>query len=132
MADNTYRAHVPMDTNMYNVAMANISTSPATVYIPVIAVGKVIDARIAIANAITSASAVITIQKIPGGTGTAVTLGTITVTVSGSGAGATYAVVMSGTEDARTVNAGDSISIATDGGSSTSCAAVFTVSVDDF
>lgn len=134
MADNNYRTHVPMDSNVYQVRIDNISSSPATVYIPITMVGKVLDVRACIANAITSANATITVAKIAGGTATPVTLGTITITQSGSAGGNTFdwTIATTGTEDARTVNAGDSISVATDGGSSTSCVAWFTIVVDDF
>lgn len=133
MADNKYKQHVPLDTIPYTCRVANTS-SATTEYIPVIAAGKITDAWSANGAAITNASSVITIAVIPGGTGTPVTIGTITYVVSGSAAGVTVqmALATTGTESARTVNAGDCISVANDGGSTGTNPALVTVVVDNF
>jgi hypothetical protein len=103
--------------------LADVSTA-SQVYIPIPddAAGEVFEIRTALNNAITSDDAVIT-PKIGG---TAMTNGAITITQSGSAAGD---VDVSRPTGARTVAAGDSIEIETDGGSSTTAILSFSISI---
>jgi len=104
-------------------SLADVSTA-SQIYIPIPddAAGEVFEIRTALNTAITSADATIT-PKIGG---TAMTNGAITITQSGSAAGD---VDTSRPTGARTVAAGDTIEIETDGGSSTTSILSFSISI---
>ena len=84
-----------------------------TIYIPVPIACNLIKATITIANAITSADAIISFTDKDSNS-----MGNVTITQSGSAAGDTVAFTPSGNND---LAAADWFTIETDGGSSTSC-----------
>lgn len=102
--------------------LVDVSTASIS-YAPVPSQGIIVDAFCTISAAITGADAVVTVKVIKDGTTT--TIGTITVANSGSAAGSTFAMVVSGSEAARSVKRGDTIVFDSDGASSTTSIANF-------
>lgn len=103
----------------YHAQILDISTA-SIAGIPVMKPGRLIDAKICISAAITSANSVVTVKKYPAGVvADAVTIGTITIVQVGSAAGKVYSLVITGTESARSFLDGDTLAFDNAAGSST-------------
>lgn len=102
--------------------LVDLSTASIS-YAPIPSQGVIVDAFATISAAITTADSVVTVKVIKDGTTT--TIGTITVAYTGSAAGSTFRVVLSGTEAARSVKAGDTIVFDNGGQSDTTSIANF-------
>lgn len=102
--------------------LVDVSTASIS-YTPIPCSGVIVDAFSCIAAAITGSNCIITVKVIKGGT--TYTVGTITITQSGSAAGDVDTMVISGTEQVRSVNAGDTLVFDSGGQSSTTSIANF-------
>jgi len=103
------------------VTMADIS-APSSVWIVSPLAGVITSVHCVIQTAITTANSIVTIKI----GGVAVTGGTITATFSGSAAGTVYSCTPTAL---NTVTAGQAIEIATDGGSTVTSIATFSVTI---
>lgn len=92
-------------------------------YAPIPFGGVIVDGFCTIAAAITGSDSVVTVKAIK--SGVTVTLGTITAVVSGSAAGSTFSMVVTGSENDRSVKRGDTIVFDSGGQSSTTSIANF-------
>lgn len=104
-------------------SLADVSTA-SIAYAPIPAQGVIVDGFCTISAALTTADGTVTVKVIKSGATT--TIGTITLTQSGSAAGSTYRMVMSGSEAARSVSAGDTIVSDSNGACDTTSIGVFT------
>lgn len=109
----------PLRDYHLHTSIDDISAAGGKGFVPVPSPGKVIEIRVVIHNAITSADAVLTASI----NGTAITDGAVTVAFSGSAEGDTFVIVPSA---ANSVQEGDALKILTDNGSSTLCKAEVT------
>lgn len=114
-----YPVQVPLTHRMLTVELPDVSTASQRYVAPGFR-GKIVNAYSALNTAITNADATLTLKI----NGTAVTNGTITITQSGSAAGDVDSCTPSG---ANTFQATDNIEVETDGGSTTTAAAVVTL-----
>lgn len=108
----------PLPDKYLTVRIADVSTAE-TVYVAVPAQAEVVKVYSALGAAITTADAVLTVSK----NGTAMTGGTITIAAASS-AGAIDSCEPSA---GHQVDAGDYISVATDGGSTGAAPAIITI-----
>lgn len=114
----------------YVVTMADISAA-SSAFIAVAFRGKIVGGFVTIQNAITGADSALTVKIGPAGaSGTAVTGMTATATNSGSAAGSVY--TFADPTGANIVAAGDNIECITDGASSTTAIATWTIIVREF
>lgn len=109
-------------TKYYNTSLTDVSAD-SSAWVPISGQGVVIDASGVIDTALTVADAVVTVKK------GSDTIGTITFTQSGSAAGSVFHLVVTGTEAVRSVKRGDVIEFDSDGGSTTTSKADFTLVV---
>lgn len=95
---------------LLQVHTTSLATTPVAVYVAVPFDGEIVESRVTIYGAITSAASTNTLAVLPAGVAaSAVDVGTtLDVAVSGSAAGKTYSAAHTGS---RTVRAGDSIRI---------------------
>lgn len=107
--------------------MTDVSAAE-TVYFPIPVAGTIERIDTVLGGAITAANAVLTTNILAAGVGApaAVTGGGITVAFTGSGAGVTDSATPSA---ANTVAAGDSVSVVSDGGSSTTATLGITLTI---
>jgi len=102
-----------LQTNIVNVGMVDVAT-PTIAYVAVPFRGRVVAGGCAISAALTAANTIVTVSKVnPAG---AVVLGTITIPFTGSGAGSSYGLVLTGNEQACTVEAYETLKVDSDGG----------------
>lgn len=126
-----YPAVAKLHHQIYTVTMADIS-APSSVFIPVAFRGKIVAAYVAIQNAITTADSALSVKIGPAGaTGAAVTGLTGTAAFTASAAGTVFTLGTPSSTD-NVVNAGDNIELITDGASSTTAIATWTVIVHRF
>lgn len=102
--------------------VVDVSTASIS-YVPVPCRGVVVGGYATISAAITVANSIVTMKVIKSAVTT--TIGTITITQSGSAAGSTFEASMSGSEVARSVAPGDTITFDSDGGATTTSIANF-------
>jgi hypothetical protein len=114
----------------YVVTMADIS-APSSAFVAAAFRGKIIGGYVTIQNAITGSDSALTVKIGPAGaSGTAVTGMTGTAAVSGSAAGTVF--TMATPTGANVIAAGDNIECITDGASSTTAIATWTIVVQEF
>ena len=113
----------------FNATMADISAA-SSVYITMPFRGRVVRAYVTIDAAITGADSALTASIISGGTTTAITGMTGTAANSGSAAGNTF--TMSDATAANNFVDGDVVKLTTDGASSTTAVAQWTLVVDTY
>lgn len=102
--------------------LVDLSTASIS-YAPIPSQGIIVDAFATISAAITTADSVITVKVIKDGATS--TVGTITAAYTGSAAGSTFRMVISGSEQVRSVKAGDTIVFDNGGQSDTTSIANF-------
>lgn len=102
---------------LVDVSAASIS------YTPIPVAGVIVDAFSCIAGAITGSNCTVTVKVIKSGVTS--TVGTITIAQSGSASGDVDTMVISGSEQVRSVNAGDTLVFDSGGQSSTTAIANF-------
>ena len=101
-----------MQVNAVNVGMADVAT-PTVAYVGVPFKGRVIGAGCSISAALTAANTIVTVSKVnPAG---ATVIGTITIPFTGSGPGSSYGMVLTGNEQACSVDAYESLKFDSDG-----------------
>jgi hypothetical protein len=123
MANSYPQKNTLADKYLHGGQVLDIS-SASVAYTPIPSQGIIVDAFCSISAAITSADSVITV-KISHAGATAVTIGTITVPNSGSAAGDTVAMVITGSETARSCARGDTLIFDSGGASSTTSIGTF-------
>jgi hypothetical protein len=123
---NTYPVNRPWtDKYVPGGQLVDVS-APSISYAAIPAYGKIKTAYACISAAVTGTDSVVTVKKKTGNV-TATTIGTITITQSGSYVGQVFELVITAAQGDLYVGAGDTIIFDSDGASSTTSIANFTL-----